>query len=173
MKPVSLAVLGGVAVVLAVPNALADPVRDAASAAVECRSLEEPTARLACFDATSAALSQALGPAPTADVEMAAPAPGPSWAEAPAPPPPPPPQTAKPAPEAREFTATIVRITRNGVGRHKFYTEDGAVWEQTQIEEIRPPRSLPAVAEFRRRLTGNPTISFDISNRAYRVRRIE
>jgi len=173
MKPVSLAVLGGVVVVLAGPHALADPVRDAASAAVECRGLDEPSARLACFDATSATLSQALGPAPEADLEVAAPVPEPSWAEAPALPPPPLTQSAEPAPEARKFTATIVRITRNSVGRHKFYTEDGAVWQQTQIEEIRPPRSLPAVAEFRRRLTGNPTISFEVANRAYRVRRIE
>ncbi len=173
MKPVSPAFLGGVLLVLAGPDALADPVREAASAAVECRSLAEPTARLACFDATSAALRQALEPPSEADAKTAAPVPEPSWAEAPAPPSPPPPQLAEPVPEAREFTATIVRITRNGVGRHKFYTQDGAVWEQTQIEEIRPPRSLPAVAEFRRRLTGNPTISFDISNRAYRVRRIE
>lgn len=71
------------------------------------------------------------------------------------------------------FEATIVRITRNNVGRHRFYTADGAVWEQTQIVEVRQPKSLPAVAEFRRKLTGNPTIKFDVSNRSYRVRRIE
>jgi hypothetical protein len=71
------------------------------------------------------------------------------------------------------FTDTIVRITRNNVGRHYFHTEDGAVWMQTQIEDIRPPRSLPAEATFRRKLTGNPTIQFDVSNRSYRVRRIE
>lgn len=72
-----------------------------------------------------------------------------------------------------EFTATIVRIVRNNIGRHYFYTDDGAVWMQTQVESIRPPESLPAKGEFRRRLTGNPTIKFDISNRSYRVRRIE
>jgi hypothetical protein len=73
----------------------------------------------------------------------------------------------------RRFEASIVRITRNNVGRHRFYTEDGAVWEQTQIVEVIQPESLPAVAEFRRKLTGNPTIKFDVSNRSYRVRRIE
>jgi len=73
----------------------------------------------------------------------------------------------------RQFEASIVRITRNNVGRHRFYTEDGAVWEQTQIVEVRQPKDLPAVAEFRRKLTGNPTIKFDVSNRSYRVRRIE
>ena len=73
----------------------------------------------------------------------------------------------------RRFEATIVRITHNNVGRHRFYTADGAVWEQTQIVEVRQPKNLPAVAEFRRKLTGNPTIKFDVSNRSYRVRRIE
>ena len=73
----------------------------------------------------------------------------------------------------RRFEATIVRITRNNVGRHRFYTADGAVWEQTQIAEVRQPKSLPAVAEFRRKLTGSPTIKFDVSSRSYRVRRIK
>ena len=73
----------------------------------------------------------------------------------------------------RRFEATIVRITRNNVGRHRFYTADGAVWEQTQLVEVRQPKDLPAVAEFRRKWTGNPTIKFDVSNRSYRVRRIE
>jgi hypothetical protein len=73
----------------------------------------------------------------------------------------------------RRFEATIVRITSNNVGRHRFYTQDGAVWEQTQLVEVIQPTSLPAVAEFRRRLTGNPTISFEVSSRSYRVRRIE
>lgn len=93
----------------------------------------------------------------------------PSWATAPAPQP----TREELAQEPSMFIATIVRITRNGVGRHKFYTDDGAVWEQTQIVEIRPPSSLPAEAEIRQRLTGNPTIKFDVSNQAYRVRRIE
>lgn len=74
---------------------------------------------------------------------------------------------------SRRFEATIVRITRNNVGRHRFYTADGAVWEQTQIVEVRQPKNLPAVAEFHRKLTGNPTIKFDVSNRSYRVKRIE
>ena len=73
----------------------------------------------------------------------------------------------------KQFEATIVRITRNNVGRHRFYTADGAVWEQTQLVDVRQPDSLPAVAQFRRKLTGNPTIKFDVSSRSYRVRRIE
>jgi hypothetical protein len=93
----------------------------------------------------------------------------PYWAAAPQPQP----RDIEQAEVPRQFEATIVRITRNNVGRHRFYTADGAVWEQTQIVEVRQPKSLPAVAEFRRRLTGNPTIKFDVSSRSYRVRRIE
>lgn len=80
---------------------------------------------------------------------------------------------AEQAEDPRRFEATIVRITRNNVGRHRFYTADGAVWEQTQLVEVRQPESLPAVAEFRRKLTGNPTIKFDVSRRTYRVKRIK
>lgn len=93
----------------------------------------------------------------------------PNWAAAPEPQP----SDIEQAEAPRRFEATIVRITRNNVGRHRFYTADGAVWEQTQIAEVRAPKSLPAVAEFRRRLTGSPTIKFDVSSRSYRVRRIE
>ena len=93
----------------------------------------------------------------------------PYWAAAPAPQP----SDIDQAEAPRQFEATIVRITRNNVGRHRFYTEDGAVWEQTQIVKVREPKSLPAVAEFRRKMTGNPTIKFDVSSRSYRVRRIK
>ena len=93
----------------------------------------------------------------------------PNWASAPQPPQP----DDNKAEMPRRFEATIVRITSNNVGRHRFYTADGAVWEQTQITEVIQPSSLPAVAEIRRKLTGNPTLKFDVSNRSYRVRRIE
>jgi len=93
----------------------------------------------------------------------------PNWAAAPEPQP----SDIEQAEAPQRFEATIVRITRNNVGRHRFYTADGAVWEQTQIAEVRAPKSLPAVAEFRRRLTGSPTIKFDVSSRSYRVKRIE
>ena len=129
-----------------------------ASAADQVSIAEPPVAVLA--EETQAAAAEASA----TPIEEA-----PSWASAPAPP-----STREDlAREPSMFIATIVRITRNGVGRHKFYTDDGAVWEQTQISEIRPPRSLPAEAEIRQRLTGNPTIKFDVSNQAYRVRRIE
>ena len=72
------------------------------------------------------------------------------------------------------FTTTVVRITKNKAGKHKFYTEDGAIWEQTQKVRVRPPRSLPANVEFALKRTGNPTIKFvDVSSRTYRVRRIK
>ena len=171
----------------------ADPLRLAAEDAASCRELRDPDVRLACFDAAALRLSEALGSmnqdgrsagdlpiGPDApDVPDAPDAPAavepsgeateqpPDWASAPQQ------REIEQAEIPRRFEATIVRITRNNAGRHRFYTEDGAVWEQTQIVEVLQPESLPAVAEFRRKLTGSPTIKFDVSNRSYRVRRIE
>lgn len=174
----------------------ADPLRLAAEDAASCRELRDPDVRLACLDAAAQRLAEALGAmdqaghdardlpigpdapaaldAPNAPVAPAAVEPSgeaaeqsPNWAAAPRKP------EIEQAEVPRRFEATIVRITRNNVGRHRFYTADGAVWEQTQIVEVRQPKNLPAVAEFRQKLTGNPTIKFDVSNRSYRVRRIE
>ena len=172
----------------------ADPLRLAAEDTASCRELRDPDVRLACFDAAAHRLSEALGsryqvvrnagglPISTAATNASA-APAtleplvratkqlPDWAAAP--------QRQRQrrdddkAETPRRFEATIVRITSNNVGRHRFYTEDGAVWEQTQLVEVIQPKSLPTVAKFRRSLTGNPTISFEVSSRSYRVRRIE
>ena len=173
----------------------ADPLRLAAEDAASCRDLRDPDVRLACLDSAASRLAEILGstaqagrsagdlpigqdaaiapdaPAAPAAVEASGEAeePLPGWAAAPEPR-----QSYDDKAEMpRQFEATIVRITRNNVGRHRFYTADGAVWEQTQIVEVQQPESLPAVAEFRRKLTGNPTISFEVSSRSYRVRRIE
>ncbi len=165
----------------------ADPLRLAAEDAASCRELRDPDVRLACFDATAHRFAEALGSMDQAgrnagDLPIGPDAPDapaavepsgeaaehpPNWAAAPQH------RDIEQAEVPRRFEATIVRITRNNVGRHRFYTADGAVWEQIQIVEVHQPRSLPAVAEFRRKLTGNPTIKFDVSNRSYRVRRIE
>ena len=176
----------------------ADPLRLAAEDAASCRELRDPDVRLACLDAAAHRLAEALGSidqagrstgdlpigpdapvAPDAPDAPAAPAAveqsgeateqPPNWAAAPQPQQ----RDDEKAEMPRRFEATIVRITRNNVGRHRFYTEDGAVWEQTQIVEVLQPKSLPAVAEFRRKLTGNPTIKFDFSGRSYRVKRVE
>jgi hypothetical protein len=170
----------------------ADPLRLAAEDAASCRELRDPDVRLACLDAAAHRLAEALGSmdqagrnagdlpigpdAPDAPDAPAAVEPSgeatehpPNWAAAPEPEH----REIEPAEIPRRFEATIVRITSNNVGRHRFYTEDGAVWEQTQIAEVRQPRSLPTVAEFHRKLTGNPTIKFDVSSRSYRVRRID
>jgi hypothetical protein len=170
----------------------ADPLKLAAEDVTSCRELRDPDVRLACFDATAHRFAEALGSMDQAGRNAGDLPIGPDAPDAPAAPAAvepsgeatehPPNWAAAPEPEQREieqaeiprrFEATIVRITSNNVGRHRFYTEDGAVWEQTQIAEVRQPRSLPTVAEFHRKLTGNPTIKFDVSNRSYRVRRIE
>ncbi|MFC3093822.1 hypothetical protein DRW07_10110 [Alteromonas sediminis] len=175
-----------------------DSLAEAAKKAVNCSNISDADARLACFDAASKRLSALLAPemvakpaeTPVKPTTPVKPAPArtetvaakpdvkkkaesieeetlPTWASGP-----------RHTEEERkqdsdDFTATIVRITSNNLGRHRFYTEDGAVWEQTQLVKVRKPRSLPAVAEFRRKMTGNPVISFENSGRSYRVRRIK
>lgn len=182
-------------VLLHAPAVGADSLREAAADAERCRSLGDPEVRLACFDAAAKQLAEALGTletservsdtqppreappaaagaaaapiaaAPQQETEQALP----SWAAEPRPQP----KRIDPSEEPRQFEANVVRITRLPDGRHRFYTSDGAVWEQTQFVDFRPPKSLPAVAEFNRKRTGNPTITFDVSSRSYRVRRIE
>lgn len=192
----AIAILLGGCIVSATAIA-ADSLRLAAEDAASCRELRDPDVRLACLDAAAHRLAEALGSmdqagrnagdlpigppdapdAPDASDALDAPAAvepsgeaaehPPNWASAPER------REAEPVEIPRRFEATIVRITSNNVGRHRFYTEDGAVWEQTQLVEVRQPKNLPAVAEFNRKRTGNPTIKFDVSNRSYRVRRIE
>jgi hypothetical protein len=183
-----------VTVLVHAPAIGADSLRDAAADAERCRSLDNPEVRLACFDAAAKRLAEALGsPEPTERVTDTPPpvvAPPkasepartsivaepqeqtaqqlPSWAAEPVVE-----EKVDRADEPRQFESSVVRITRLPDGRHRFYTDDGAVWEQTQNVEFRPPTSLPAVAEFNRKRTGNPTIKFDVSSRSYRVRRIE
>lgn len=181
-----VAILLGACIVSATAVA-ADPFRLAAEDAASCRELRDSDVRLACLDAAAQRLAEALrsmdqatqnaealpidqdAPEAPAAVEPSSEATEqlPNWASAPEEP------EIEPVEMPRRFEATIVRITSNNVGRHRFYTEDGAVWEQTQLVEVRQPENLPAVAEFRRKLTGNPTIKFAVSNRSYRVRRVE
>lgn len=63
-----------------------------------------------------------------------------------------------------EFEVSVTRITRNNIGRHFFYTDDGYVWEQVELEEFRPPRGLPAAARIKRGALGSQRIVFDDRN---------
>jgi len=164
----------------------AESLIEEAKNTVNCREVSDAENRLACFDGAVKRLADLLNPVTPATVLADTPSPDPEsstvesaaisagdgipiWAAAP--------QYTKEelAQEARDkFETTIVRITVNKAGSHRFYTEDGAVWKQTQKVKVVPPRSLPAMAELRLKRTGNPTIKFiGISNRSYRVRRVE
>lgn len=161
---------------------------------VACQAIEEPSQRLACYDPLVLQLAvglqaAAIDPDPAGveplaqrEAELAAqdeaspqlepedeslPTMPPEWARAPEP------QAEPDADGPRAFDGVVVRIVRLNSGRHLFFTEDGAVWEQTQDVNVRLPASLPANVEFRRRLTGNPAMSFEGTRAAYRVRRIE
>lgn len=60
-----------------------------------------------------------------------------------------------------EFSINVTKITRNNIGRHFFYTEEGYVWEQVELEDFRPPARLPATARIKRGALGSQRIVFD------------
>ena len=60
-----------------------------------------------------------------------------------------------------EFEVSVVRITRNNIGRHFFYTEEGYVWEQSELVDFRPPAGLPSSARIKRGVFGSQRIIFD------------
>ena len=162
---------------------------------VECKALSSDKLRLACFDSATEALEKivlaslqtpkvnansttptlakkqpnavvATTPKKETDTKTSAEE-QPTWAAGPR-------YTEEEVKQdVADFEATIVRITVNAKGRHKFYTDDGAIWEQTQNVRFIAPDALPAKATFNRNYTGNPSISFDVSRRTYRVKRIK
>ncbi|MEO0981527.1 MAG: hypothetical protein AAFX03_02615 [Pseudomonadota bacterium] len=108
-------------------------------------------------------------PAPTEVAEAASAGTVPEWAEAPKEPERD--EEGKPV-EPDRFQVSIVRITVNNVGRHRFYTDDGQIWRQEQIEDFRTPSALPAVAEIRKASTwGPPWLTFEDRGGRVRVRR--
>jgi hypothetical protein len=155
-------------IIVTSPANASESLAEVAQNTANCREVRNPEVRLACFDAAIKRLVDLLNgaegladpdtPEPdsleakllpaTADDELPTWAAGPQYTEE------------DRAQDSTSFEATIVRITRNSRGRHRFYTEDGAIWEQT-------------VAEFRQKMTGSPAITFDVSSRSYRVSRIE
>lgn len=154
----------------------------------DCRDVTSALERVACYDAFVAkfddgetesqpgpSVGTGTGSASEAGVPVEAPqqrhghagTSNPEWAQAPED------SSDGNAEEPRRFTGMVVQITQTSAGRHRFITEDGAVWEQTQDVRVRLPGSLPVEVQFRRRITGNPTISFEGSRSAYRVRRVQ
>ena len=157
--------------------AMADPVRDAASAVVECRGEADTQKRLACLDNAAAQMQDALSapalaqpaqptppaapPQQTAQAESS-----PTWARAPDIP-----ENVTRESEPSEIEVTIVKASES-FGRYTFVTSDGQVWRQTQPDRVRMPRNLPTTATIKRRITGNPMIHFPNLSRGYRVERI-
>nr|WP_321440462.1 hypothetical protein [uncultured Hyphomonas sp.] len=153
-------------------------VNSAAQDVVDCRSLADDSAKLACFEAAAASLEASLGAAPEQTMEqvepveqveqvapnVAADAKLPIWArlsrssqE----------KQAKKAKkkdrpsESKELEVTVVKIVRNNIGRHYLTFDNGQVWRQSQPGEIEPPSALPAPGRIRRALVGNPWFEFD------------
>jgi len=199
----SVLVLSSVACGLVGGTAAADELKDAATKVTECRQITDSVTRLTCLDSAAAALSLVLEGAPQSTAVVEAPAAPaavseepeePKWARAPKPRKVPEPkvEVAENTPKEKKpplwarvlrpddgsaddlYAVNVIRITRNGAGRIFFYTEEGQVWRQTQLVEVKPPKTLPAGAVIQRSLTGSPKISFDdVPGKSYRVRRVE
>lgn len=75
--------------------------------------------------------------------------------------------------EPDEFETTLTRIQRNNLGRHFFTTAEGHVWRQIQVEDIKPPRALPADVVLHQNLLGGIQIKILETNRSYGVARIQ
>lgn len=186
-------VLAGIGFSICAP-ACADPVQNATSAVVECRNEINSDARIACYDEAAQALVDALASdTRMADVKsLAVPTEQsadrsntssvPDWASAPAP------AAQRDTPvtfvskflpssetvasvAANEFVVTVVGVTES-FGRFTFTTSDGQVWQQTQNDNVKLPKTFPAEAKIKRQLTGNPRIQFSNVSRSYRVKRI-
>lgn len=60
-----------------------------------------------------------------------------------------------------EYNVSVTKITKNGIGRHFFYTDDGLVWEQVGLKDFRPPRALPASGRIKKAALGSNWLFFD------------
>mgnify|MGYP001799778924 FL=1 len=75
--------------------------------------------------------------------------------------------------EPDEFRTTITRIQRNNLGRHFFTTAEGQVWRQTDIGDIRAPKTLPAEVILSQNIMGGIRLKIVGINRLYSVTRVE
>ena len=166
----------------AAPFASAQQLMPAAERTIACLEVDGSEARLSCFEAAAAELSSAL------EIEEAAAA-EPDWAQAPKPEPEKKVSTeaddGKPIwarimpgqnepDESEQINITVTKIMRNAAGRHFFLTADGQEWEQTMVEPITPPKTLPAEATIESSLLGNPNLSFDdVAVGRYKVKRVK
>ena len=162
----------------------AQALDEAARRVSDCRAIPDAVERLACFDSESEALAVVLAEPSAGPAETPA---APGWADAPAEKAPAGtaadesvpiwarvfPRTESPE-TPDEIQVTVVRILRNNVGRHFFFTSDGQEWEQVVAEGVRPPEALPAEATISESLFGSPKLTFDDGpSGSYGVRRVE
>jgi hypothetical protein len=75
--------------------------------------------------------------------------------------------------EPDEYRTKMTRIQVNKLGRHFFTTEEGHVWRQNRIREIRAPKTLPAEVVLSKNITGGLQLKIIETNRTYPVSRVE
>ncbi|MEZ5946362.1 MAG: hypothetical protein R3C13_01725 [Hyphomonas sp.] len=179
--------ISGLAIVagLAAGAATGESLTDVGSEVVACRAIEADDARLACYDAAAATLSDTLetaaAEAPEAEsVEVAdndMEAKLPFWARI--------------APGAdkkqvnrekkekvntqpEEMEVVIISVFQNNAGRYFFKTDDGQLWQQVEIEKIKEPKQLPAKGRIWKSVYGAPWFEFDdLSWQDFKVKRVK
>lgn len=180
--------------------AMAQELRTASESVVACQTVEDALERLDCFEKAADELLAALAvpaPAPAPVIAEAAPNPAvpvaPAQASAAV-------QQASAATsqsdvperslpswipritfgsdrdaekEPDEYRTKITRIQVNRLGRYFFTTEEGHVWKQKRIQEIRAPKTLPAEVVLYQNIAGGLQLKIVETNRIYGVSRVE
>lgn len=196
MKMLGKVAVSAIGIVAVIGSAAAQDMRTASENVVACQSVEEASARLDCFEKAAADLSALLA-APAPEVVAAPVAPNPNTPAVPTE------TTVAAATEAApeetikqsslpswipritfgsdrdvekepdEYQTKLTRIQVNRIGRHFFTTSDGQVWRQTNITEIRAPKTLPADITLSQSIMGGIRMKIEETNRVYAVARVE
>jgi len=196
MKMLGKVAVSAIGIGALIGSATAQDMRAASENVVACQSVEDALERLDCFEKAAADLSVLLS-APASEV-VAAPAiaspavPAVPTETAMAP-------TTETAPEETikqsslpswipritfgsdrdvekepdEYQTKLTRIQVNRIGRHFFTTSDGQVWRQTNIADIRAPKTLPADITLSQSIMGGIRLKIEETNRIYAVARAE
>lgn len=196
MKMLGKVAVSAIGIVAVIGSAAAQDMRTASENVVACQSVEEASARLDCFEKAAADLSALLA-APAPEVVAAPVAANPNTPAVPTE------TTVAAATEAApeetikqsslpswipritfgsdrdvekepdEYQTKLTRIQVNRIGRHFFTTSDGQVWRQTNITEIRAPKTLPADITLSQSIMGGIRMKIEETNRVYAVARVE
>lgn len=142
----------------------------AADSTLACRDIEDPAARLACYDAAAQPAPEPLPDAPDSDSSAASedapqtePVAGDALAE-------PRPMPDFGGPEREDFVAAIKRVWRNGIGRQTVELSNGEVWVQIGSKAL--PLRPDEVVVIRPGVSRSHLLEKQSGSRQVRVKRV-